>query len=430
MGIKDKIKQFLPQDIVNYRHDLYYSEQMKALKKNVKAIEAREKKAQINMVFVIQQPETWNSLKSVFEAAEKSDEVQPLIWCVPKKLPDLSVNSETVIKNEAYEYFSSFGEKVINAYDAQKQEWKELESYKPDYVFYARPYNAELPEIYMSKSVSRYAKVCLIPYGYTLLEDTIVEEIAYNRDFLFSTYKVFVPNESTLKMCQRKFVAVRKQKKFLYMGYPRFDMIGQETEPFPWKMEREKTKLRIAWTPRWVDVNETANRGSNYLNYIDCFIEFMKENPDVELVIRPHPLMFDRYIEAGIMKEDEVKGLKENIKMSNNISFDPNKDYMPLFASADILISDFTSLLIEFFVTKKPIIYCDNADSFNEEARSMDAVLYHAGSWKDIERIIKKIEKNEDNIEERNKVLEKLQLIKEGTIGTEILEYVIEDYMR
>lgn len=429
MGIKDKIKQILPRDIVNYRNDLYYSEQMKALKKNVKEIEAREKKAQITIVFLIQHPETWNSLKSVFEAAVKNDMVQPIIWCVPKKLPDSSANQETIIKNEAYEYFRSYGEHVVDAYDKQKMEWKELESYEPDYVFYARPYNAELPEIYMSKNVCAYAKVCLIPYGYTLLEDTIVEEIAYNRDFLLSTYKVFAPNMSTWKMCQRKFVAVRRQKKFLYMGYPRFDMIGQETEPFPWKMEREKTKLRIAWTPRWVEVTETANRGSNYLNYIDSFIEFMKENPEMELVIRPHPLMFERYIEAGIMSEDEVKEVKRNIQMSHNISFDPNKDYMPLFASADVLISDFTSLLIEFFVTKKPIIYCDNADNFNEEARAMDSVLYHAVNWEDVEKILKKIEKNEDNTEERNAVLEKLQLIKEGTIGTEILEYVIKDYI-
>ena len=66
----------------------------------------------------------------------------------------------------------------------------------------------------------------------------------------------------------------------------------------------------------------------------------------------------------------------EEIEKINNISFDKNIDYLVSLSTSDILISDFTSLLIEFFIMKKPIIYCGKTNHFNSVGKEMEKGLY------------------------------------------------------
>lgn len=153
------------------------------------------------------------------------------------------------------------------------------------------------------------------------------------------------------------------------MGYPRFDLILQESPER--KLQQRKTVL---WLPRW-SIDETNDR-SYFFDYLECMLHYFGENAMHSLIIRPHPLMFQNFMDNGVISKDEVEQLKTRIQFVSNIKFDENTDYLDTFRQSDILVADFTSLLIEFFLMRKPILYCGSTINFNSVGKIMEEGIY------------------------------------------------------
>lgn len=139
------------------------------------------------------------------------------------------------------------------------------------------------------------------------------------------------------------------------------------------------------WLPRWTVDSPKGKRISCFLKYLENFFKYMAENPTVDLIIRPHPMMFQVILEKSIWTQEEYHTFMERMDKASNIYLDNNEDYLVSFGKSDVLVSDYSSLLIEYFVTGKPIIYCDTAEDFNADTLLMDATLYHAAEWYEVE---------------------------------------------
>lgn len=329
-------------------------------------------------------------------------------------------------KNEMYDFLNSIGINCINAYDSLQEKWISVKSLSPHYVFYTRPYNDQLPVIYASNKVCGIAKTCYIPYAYNMLDNEFL--ITFNSDFLSNINYTFVSSQSRLDMCKREYYLQDKLgiSQFIYLGFPRFDLLKQDVAI--------NSHYTIAWLPRWTTKkDDKLNKKSHFFEYYKQFIELTKKNKEIEIVIRPHPLMFRNFIDNGLMSEEKVKEFKNKCRQPNNIYIDEDKDYMPLLRRADVLIADYTSLLIEYFVTGKPIIYCDNADNLSQEAHIMDATLYHAKSFTDITDILSDLYKGNDikREERENAILELLPKKHNGkSAGQTIVEFILKDFTK
>ncbi|MCM1180023.1 MAG: CDP-glycerol glycerophosphotransferase family protein [Clostridium sp.] len=354
--------------------------------------------------------------------------MEPILLCIPKPFDngtgEYSVNAEK--KNDAFDFFSRSGIDVINSYDEKNMTWVDLQSLRPDYVIYSRPYNNQYPKEYQSLEVCKYAKVCYVPYAFSQTSGTLFET-TFNTQFLSTVYITFVPSQIRLEDCRKKFVIQYwfKTNHFVYCGFPRFDLLVQKESSNQKYAGNRKT---IAWLPRWIVGDGVENKKSNFFKYCDAFIHYMDEHMENQLIIRPHPLMFESIIENGIMKEEEVEQLKARLLSHANIVIDADNDYLPTLRQADILVADFTSLLIEYFVTGKPIIYCDTADGFNADAQLMDSTLYHAENWTELESLLSQ---SEDILYgERQRAISCLIPPNAGHIGRDILSYIVEDFQK
>ena len=67
--------------------------------------------------------------------------------------------------------------------------------------------------------------------------------------------------------------------------------------------------------------------------------------------------MFDNFINTGVMTRNEVTEYKRQCELRENFSLDSEKEYHATFWNSSVLICDYTSMLIEYYVTGKPIIY-------------------------------------------------------------------------
>lgn len=425
--LKKTVKRIVPPILIcAYKERKYlniiknYGRGIKYIKKNQSA------KTLPKVVFIIQYPEVWNSIFTVYKALECA-EADPLILCIPKPAANFSSEYIKSEQNEAYDFFQKLNIPAVNAYDAQTCTWFDLKAANPDYVMYTRPYNKQYPAQYKSTFVCTYAKICYIPYAYSQTLDGL-SYTTFNFEFVLTAYLTFTPSRIRLEECRERFALQKyfNTHKFVFLGFPRFDLLKTEFADGSKLQHEQKT---ILWLPRWTVDAPKGQRLSSFFKYLDSFFAYMEKHPNVNLIIRPHPLMFQVALEKNILTKQGLDELMDRVARASNICFDENKDYLVSFRRSDVLVSDYTSLLIEYFATEKPIIYCDNAKDFNSDALLMDSTLYHAVEWHDVERQLTELIKGKDSqSEKRKEAIRQLMPSNAGHIGQEIASYIIQDF--
>ena len=422
--LKNIIKKCIPKTV---KEELVFRKEINTYRKSLKKIESQEKSNNLKIAFILQFPETWNSLKTVYESAKKMG-LNPLIVCVPKPKSTSTLIYEASEDgvNEAYEMLKKENVNAINT-KLEEGNWFNLREYNPDYVFYTRPYNTQYPDEYKSNAVCQYAKICYIPYGFTLNGGVIFNSV-FKANFLLQTYVTFVQSKNLLKKVKNSYLCqyLFKHNKFEYLGFPRFDLLYPNSSC---DKNWNKENITITWMPRW-EFNTTikGQKCSHFLEYYDKFIEFMKMHRELNFIFRPHPLMFETLIEEKIKTQEEIKEIKKEMSSISNLNIDYEKDYLPTLKKTDILVADTTSLLMEFFATGKPIILSDNAKGYLEDGKIMVSSLYQVEVWKDVEsKLNDLINGNDDLYEKRRKAMEKI-IPKQSTAGENIINYIMKDY--
>ncbi|NBH18330.1 hypothetical protein D3Z55_12890 [Clostridiaceae bacterium] len=363
IGMYDKTKKYVLKFMYHYIHPKRVLKIKRRMKNKIK------NNGKINVIFLVQFPEMWNTQKSIYDAMVKDKAFSVKILAIPKRqVNNLFYTTFDKKKNESYQFFKNIGFEVLNTYESGK--WADIATLEPDYIFLQRPYESFLPKRYSMYTLSRYALLCYVPYGYEFVKG-IHLEIEYNMTMLDNIYMIFCENQDTYEYCcnKNRESLENGSKKVFNMGYPRFDLILQESPER--KLQQRKTVL---WLPRW-SIDETNDR-SYFFDYLECMLHYFEENAMHSLIIRPHPLMFQNFMDNGVISKDEVEQLKTRIQFVSNIKFDENTDYLDTFRQSDILVADFTSLLIEFFLMRKPILYCGSTINFNSVGKIMEEGIY------------------------------------------------------
>lgn len=422
MKLMTKINRFfgkiLPKNLfdrLKQRKDLFSLREDFALTSKLSdRITRCEKKQIINLVFIIYMPEVFASLQSIYESALNNEHFHVTILAQPH----VDNQQGLLGVNPSYEYLKEKYNNVINAY--KDNEWFDLKVLCPDYVFYARPYNFHYYRDYRPENVRHYAKVCFHPYAYDM--DRIADfYIVYNLQFLKNVSLVFNTSESTKERISKLIVNSKMQyPKVVCLGFSRFDLMNQ-------RIVSSYSKPTVLWLPRWSMGKNQGSKQSNFLKYIDLFLRFASEHNEIDFIIRPHPLMFHNFEELGLYSKNDFNNLNERCKILGNVMLDTEKDYFKSLMKADILLCDYTSLLIEFFIFGRPIIYCDDASTFNYEAKQIDKVVYHAKKWEEIEKLLKKLLSGNDELKEKRHALIPF-IMKDFDVGTKIVEYLQNDY--
>ena len=354
-------------------------------------ISRQPKKEKITLVFVIWMESMWNSLRSVYEKAAQDSRFEAYIIAQPHT----SNREGKINQNPAYDFLAPLYKNVIPA--CKDGKWFDVRTVHPDYVFYTYPYSSFYHENYTPESVRKVAKVCLIQYGFNI-EDNAIFDHMYN--FLFSKNVAmhFVCCKTALEHLNRYYKHSKKEyPKIVNLGFPRFDLV-KRTVP-----EENMVKPCVLWTPRWTSpMQRNYDSGSSFLAYHQSFLGFAASHAECSFIVRPHPLMFQNFLAEGLMTQDEIDSFHRECERLGNVSVDESADYLKSVNSADIFITDLSSLIVEFFVTGKPVIFCAKAGkTFNAEAKRMDSVLYHALSWHEVESLLLALFSGHDELKSR-----------------------------
>ena len=150
------------------------------------------------------------------------------------------------------------------------------------------------------------------------------------------------------------------EKKAVHMGNPQFDELysrlkmANVNDPMWDKLNGKKVFL---WATDH-GLNEYYPIDAISLDlYIKDIISYFANNPDIGLIIRPHPYLLREMRESGVFwTESEIQKIIAFCNSTENIVWDETPDYCSAFKRCDAMMIDVNcGFTVSFLATGKPI---------------------------------------------------------------------------
>lgn len=305
---------------------------------NKMLVKLKNKKDKIKVLFLVSEVAKWKA-QSLYNLMVDSEEFEPLIAVT--LLTDAHKGKDVCRKNinEAYNFFKRNGMNVVYAYT--NKHYVDLKTFNPDIVIYQQPWGLDKSQF--PDEVSKYALTLYIPYyvaSYTL------SEFDYNQDFHKFLFRYYVLD----KVLENKLKRITGRDNFIGLGAPILDNIKVDEN-------NKNSKNYVIYAPHYSFYHPLNENPVNFGTFLDNglqILEFAKKHPEVNWVFKPHPQLKTALTKIG-----------ENIQEINNYFDEWNKiaitcydaSYIKLFSDSQMLITDSSSFLTEYFCTGKPIIH-------------------------------------------------------------------------
>jgi hypothetical protein len=295
---------------------------------------------------------------------------------------------------------------------------------KNDIVFTQSPYPGTWDNRpTQSFDINNLAKKCKVAY---IAYDSKIFHVKYTkRDLSKIVTYLFAENTIAADIFHKEYNI--PHNNIIISGFPEYNTLRNNIS-----LTYQK-KNTFIWMPRWaVDFkyrhyNET---GSTFLNYYNFFYNYLKNNPDINMILRPHPALFDYLVQNKSLTQDELDNIINKFKQLPNFELSNENSLAEDIQKAKFVISDHTSSLAQVAIGKLPIIYLsDGYDKIFESTELSKKIFKHIYLAQDpieIEENIKKLKKNNyqinGNIKEYNEFLKLLDPV--DTPSAKISEYL------
>lgn len=356
--------------------------------------EKRRRGEPVNVLFICHRPQQWASLRSVYEALKADPLFRPMIVAIPlrSQVRGLGYLNRRFVSEGAEDFFRPEG--CVEGYNYDTGEWLDLRTLKPDYVFFQQPYNIARPDAYTSREVSRYAKICYVTY-YVMVDLDSRTEACTPVDFMRDLSFYFSQNEA-----DAEFIRGRLEKagpnlcRVEITGHPRLEELSA-MRPGPCGKWGRQDRWKALWMPRWT----TGEGNCHFFSYREALTGWFTEREDTELMLRPHPQAFKEWRKTGEMTEEQEEALRREFG-TERMHLDEDGDFYPQLFSADVLISDPSSMIIDSYFTGKPIIYCASGGVNDSTVETLRPGMYWVNSAEELISALEMLRAGEDPLRE------------------------------
>ena len=144
----------------------------------------------------------------------------------------------------------------------------------------------------------------------------------------------------------------------------------------------------------------------------------------MDLVFRPHPEMHREMISTGEFSEEEWNRMQVDFSSDPQLTMETLPEYFPTFFSSDCLVTDITSLMVEYIMTGHPLIYCHKKNYFTKLGEYISQGFYIVHNQQELIDTLQKIKDGYDPLKDtRRQIIESLR--PHGTPAGENIKNVI-----
>lgn len=304
----------------------------------------------IHVVFLCHMPSAWSTYDALVRRLME-DKTRFRITLLASPYHHSTFGDDLYHDEGMAALFRSLGLPFLHARDPKSGEWIDLRSLKPDFFFYQTPYDEFYPASFRSDYVASFAAVCYAPYyGDNLVPDN---PAPYHPSFFSNVTFWFAPHQQE----PEAFYSFHPDQESLVRPHVRMVGLTRVQSWERWNFEHPKPtspfKLTMLWTPRW-------NKGQGLCSFFDLrepLMRFTENHPEFKLILRPHPLMFQTMRQTRDMKEEDFVELEKWFADRDNAELDIGGDFWPSVQKADVLLSDTSSMIVNYAITGKPVIH-------------------------------------------------------------------------
>ena len=342
----------------------------------------QNKKGKIRVLFLVRENQKW-SYQSLYELLEKDEKFEPLVVVSILEITRKGKDKTRQNIDETYRFFRSRGMETEFAY--KKGKYVDLREFNPDIIFYDQPW--DLPKIHQPQEVSKFALTCYTPYGISLLN----LKSDYTQDFHRLLFRYYID----CKANKERFESYRKNNSHncVIIGYPKLDNYFISTSTKVWK---DENKIKVIYAPHY-SFDKNGLNLATFKENGNLILELAKNNPQTTWVFRPHPRFKHRVLRNNIMNKSEVENYYNEWRKIGVI-FEEG-DYLGLFQSSDLMITDCSSFLMEYLPTNKPLLHLINQNGVNSNklGNEVEKLLYQARTNEELITQFQKLIHNKDD---------------------------------
>lgn len=309
-------------------------------------------KARLEIVFLPYKASMWDSLETVWQAADEDPDCDAYV--VP--IPYYDRNSDGSLGTYHYE-----GDELPEYVPVTRYDRYPLEEREPDIIYIHNPYdNANYvtsidPRFYSDRLKQHTNCLVYIPYYSTaggMSEGQASCPAYYNADYIVVQSKKFI----------HFFDAAVPEEKFLFLGSPKFDRVIRmcQNPPEPpenWKEKMEGRKVYFYNT----SIGGMLGNTESFLKKMEYVFDCFEGREDACLLWRPHPLLESTFDSMRLHYYSEFKKLKQRFIESDLGIYDDTPDITDTIALSDVYVGDSgTSVTSLFGIVGKPLFILNN----------------------------------------------------------------------
>lgn len=399
------------------------------LNKIIELIEVNMDK-KLNIVFMPYNASMWNSLESIWKSASKDDRCNCYVVPIPyyKIISSSDGNDEFIFTYE--------GDKFPEYVPVTDYKKFSLEKIRPDIIYIHNQYDefnnaTRVDSDYFSYNLKKYTDMLVyVTYGilgtYPVGFYTDFYSFISTRDF----DKVIVQSPSFEVIAE--FSGIPKNK-ILTLGSPKFDALVANLEKNSIDQNLKKqleNKIVFLWTTNLMKI---INGRNEVIDQIEEVFNLIENNNEYALIYRPHPLELEYVKSKAPECFDRYNDLLESLAYKSNIILDNTSSYYEAFNISDALITDRSSVLIEYMKTGKPVfIYDIGLERKYYDSRVFDIFAnYLVGEdGMDVEKFIDIVKyKKDDKLQLRLDALKDVIVNDDGSCGYKIHSSIVQEFI-
>lgn len=318
---------------------------------------------------------------------DKSDVFEPFIVAGMLKEARNGKDKTRDIAQENFEFFKTRGMNVKQGF--KNGEFVDLKTFTPDIIFYDQPWG--LMKSQKSQIVSRYALTAICPYSLQIFN--------YKSDYMQSFQRLVFRNFVDSKINIERYESYRRgnSKNCVPVGYPKLDAYSEDSEIDLKKYWKEPEKIKIVYAPHH-SFEKGGIEAATFRENGKFILDFAKNNTNTTWIFKPHPRFKLALVENGIMNETEVEQYYKEWENVGNVYM--QGDYIDIFKSSNLMITDCCSFLAEYLPSKNPLIRLMNPSvlSLNQLGEEIVKGYWQVNNEKEFLDAYNKIivEKNDD----------------------------------
>lgn len=371
-GANLEIVSKVVQDAINPVNSKLF--QLKTLSSYIARHQSREKNNIIRVVFLVHVIEAWDALHDIYMQMKENPRFEPIVISIPHAYMG---NAEYAHEDECYQQLVALGVQPIRFNNPNS--YTDLEMLKvmdPDVIFRQSPWENTVPPAFHFDELN-FAKICYIPYGFLMIpfDDS---ELGTGAFFYKSCWRMYYNHASQYQMLASHF----KKDVLRLAGSTKLDLILQKKDAPAWPLPVEPNTIRVIWAPHhsvdqetWLNLNY-----STFLYNYQQFLQLARECPEIQLVLKPHQILFTKLVELKLMSQQEVDQFIHDFSALPNTAIVLGGDYFPLMWASDLLITDGISFFSEYMMTEKPIIWTENPK--HRKMNEIGELLANTGTYR------------------------------------------------